>query len=100
MSEIVEFVEEVCGIYFRSILLPQAGMRVTQHMHDHDHATFVGAGKVRVWVNDVWKGDYEGGKAVEVKAGCRHEFLSLESNTRLACVHDVASAESVKAKGL
>jgi hypothetical protein len=60
MSELVEFVEEVAGHYFRSILLPRAGMRVPQHTHDHDHAT----------------------------------------GTRLSCIHDVASATSIKKKGL
>jgi quercetin dioxygenase-like cupin family protein len=100
MSEIVEFVEEVCGLYFRSILLPRAGMRVPQHTHDHDHATLVCAGAARLFIDDQPSGDYYAGHAVPVKAGKHHAFEALEPNTRLACIHDVASAMSIKKKGL
>jgi mannose-6-phosphate isomerase-like protein (cupin superfamily) len=96
----VEFVEEVAGIYFRSILLASAGDTVPQHSHDHDHATFVGSGKARVWVDGVWQSDVVAGHAIEIKAGRSHVFQALEPNTRLTCVHDVASAESVKRKGV
>lgn len=95
----VEFIEEVCGLYFRSILLNK-GTLVPQHVHDHDHATYIGSGSARVWVNGQHMGDFPAGHAVPVKAGCFHQFEALEDGTRLACVHDVASADSVKAKGL
>lgn len=96
----VERIEEVCGLYFRSVLLERVGTVIPQHSHDHDHATFVGAGKARAWVDGVWYGDYEAGRAIPIKAGRKHVFQALEPMTRLACVHDVASAESVKEKGL
>jgi hypothetical protein len=95
----VQFVDEVCGIYFRSIILERAGQCVPQHVHDHDHATFVGSGKARVWIDGEWDGDYTAGHAIAIKADKKHVFQALEDNTLLACVHDVASAESVKRKG-
>lgn len=94
----VERIEEACGLYFRSVLLEKAGTVIPQHRHDHDHATFVGAGRARGWANGAWIGDKGAGEAFEVKAGCAHVFQALEPNTRLTCVHDIASAESVKAK--
>lgn len=93
----VEYIEEAAGLYFRSIVLEQFET-VPQHSHDHDHATFVGSGAARVWVDGVWKGDYIAGRAVEIKAGRKHVFQALSPYTRLTCVHDIASAESVKAK--
>jgi quercetin dioxygenase-like cupin family protein len=96
----VERIEEVCGIYFRSVLLEKAGVVIPQHVHDHDHATFVGSGRARVWIDGVWSGDYGAGWAVPIKAGCYHVFQSIEPMTRLTCVHDIESAESVKKKGL
>lgn len=99
-DEVVEFIEEVCGIYFRSVLLAKAGMRIGQHVHDHDHATYCGSGRARMVVDGVTQGEVCAGRAVPVLAGKRHEFIALEDNTRLTCVHDVASAESIKAKGL
>lgn len=100
MNEVVEFVEEVCGIYFRSVVLPRAGMSIAQHAHDHDHATYIGAGAVRMFVDGTPVGDFCAGQAVAVLAGKRHSFQSLEPGTRLTCVHDVASALSIKKKGL
>lgn len=99
MSEIVEFVEEKCGLYFRSILLNK-GDSGEQHIHDHDHATYCGNGAASLFVDGDWKEDVRAGHAVEVKAGKKHRFLALEDNTRLTCVHDVASADSIKRKGL
>ncbi len=96
----IEFIEEVCGIYFRSVVLPTAGMRIDQHVHDHDHATYCGQGAARLLVDGEDAGIVVAGRAIEVKAGRHHEFISLEANTRLTCVHDCASADSIKEKGL
>lgn len=100
MSEIVESIEEVNGLYFRSVLLPKAGMRIAQHTHDHDHATLVGQGTAALYIGGVLSGIFEAGRAVPVMAGQYHAFEALADNTRLTCVHDIASAESVKEKGL
>jgi quercetin dioxygenase-like cupin family protein len=97
---VVEFVEEKAGIYFRSVLLAKAGTVIPQHVHDHDHATFVGSGSVRLWVDGEWAGDVKAGHAIEIKAGREHLFQSLADNTLLACIHDVASATSIKEKGI
>lgn len=94
-----EFVDEVCGLYFRSVILDE-GQYITQHSHDHDHATYCGSGKARFWVDGQWSGDVEAGKAVAISAGRAHAFQALEPNTRLTCVHSVESAESIKKKGL
>lgn len=100
MSEIVEFVDEVCGLYFRSVLLPDAGMRAPQHTHDYDHATLIGSGAARLYVDGVCVGEFMAGSAVPIKAGKYHTFESTEPSTRLTCVHDVASATSLKQRGL
>lgn len=99
-DEIVELVDEVCGIYFRSILIPKAGTLVRQHAHDHDHATYCGSGRAAMFVNGVMVRHVDAGQAVAVKAGQEHSFAALEDNTRLTCVHSVESAESIKRKGL
>ena len=99
-GEIVERVEEACGIYVRSIFLESPEMIVPQHVHDYDHATYVGAGKARVWVDGIYLGDFAAGQLIPVIAGKLHEFMSLEAGTRLACIHDVASAESAKTVAL
>lgn len=90
---IVETIHDICGLYFRSILVETAGERVEQHAHDHDHATLCGSGSAQYWENDIHVGDVKAGGAVLVRAGQKHAFVTLEDNTRLTCVHDIASAE-------
>lgn len=99
MDEIVEFVDEVAGIYFRSILI-NAGVVVPQHVHDYDHATYCGRGRAAMYVNGEFVMEVVEGRAVSIEAGKHHEFLALEDNTRLTCVHDARSAAMVKEKGL
>lgn len=99
MAELIEWIDECGGIYFRSIVL-QKGDKATQHVHDHDHATYIGSGSVRMWANGGDEGIFKAGRPVLVMAGVRHEFEALEPDTRLTCVHDAKSAESVKSKGL
>lgn len=102
MSEgTIEFIDEVCGIYFRSILLKNRGDEVTQHKHDYDHATFVGSGAVVAFVGeDKCLGEFWGGQAIPIKAGHEHRFVAIVHDTRLACVHSVESANAIKEKGL
>lgn len=100
MSEVVERIEEVCGLYFRSIVLKNTGDLGTKHAHNHDHATLVCSGRARFICDGVVQGDYDAGTALLITAGRLHQFQALEPNTRLACVHDVASAQAIKEKGL
>lgn len=95
MNEIVEFADEVAGLYFRSVLLP-IGVKIPQHRHPYDHATYCGSGSAVMYVDGKRTRLVEAGQAVEIKANSFHEFESLENNTRLTCVHDTKSAESIK----
>lgn len=99
MIDLVEFVEEVEGIHFRSIFLPFKGMRCEQHKHDVSHPTYCGSGKARLYVEGRFAGDVEAGHAVAVKAGKHHFFEAIEDNTRLTCVFDAARAEELTGKG-
>lgn len=90
MDQPVEFIDEVGGFLYRSILLKKAGTVIPQHKHDTDHNTLVCAGKGRLWVNGKCRGDYEAFSAVEVKAGDEHLWQALEANTRLTCQFDTS----------
>lgn len=97
---IVQFVDEIAGIYFRSILIPEAGEKIEQHVHPYDHATYCGSGRARLYVNGIFQCDVEAGQAIEVKANLHHQFEALEPNTRLTCVHNTQSAAFIKESGI
>lgn len=90
---IVETVHaDIAGLYFRSVLLPQAGTYIPQHIHPYDHATYVGSGSVELRIDGLVAGRFQAGQAIFVGSGKLHEFLSLEPMTRLCCVHHTESA--------
>jgi quercetin dioxygenase-like cupin family protein len=100
MNELVEYIDEVCGLYFRSILLPVSGIKIPTHKHPYSHATVIGSGKVRLYVDGEVYGIYVAGQIIELKANKEHLWESMEPNTRLFCVHDTRSAEFIKKAGL
>lgn len=90
---IVEMIQaDVAGLYFRSVLLVESNTIIPQHVHDYDHATFVGSGSVRLFINGKPSGDYHAGTAITILAHQQHVFCSLEPMTRLCCVHHTESA--------
>lgn len=89
----VEYLADIGGLYFRAILLKNAGATVPQHVHDYSHVTLVAAGAARLWVDGVWKGDFAAFQALDIEANKEHLFQSLEANTRLVCVHQVSAVE-------
>lgn len=87
MDQPVEYIEEVAGLYFRSILLEDTGSRVPQHKHDHDHATLVASGTALAWADGKYLGAFKAPQAIAIRADVEHIFEAQEPNTRLVCVH-------------
>ena len=73
------------GIYFRSVLVNRRDY-VSQHVHTHDHATYVGKGRCQLWEDGRDRGIFTEGDVIEIKAGAVHKFDILENETRLVCV--------------
>ena len=100
LEPVIEFIDEVGGLYFRSILLRNRGDTAAQHTHEYDHVTYVGNGCVVAYADEECIGEVWAGHAIEIKAGIPHKFVAILPDTRLTCVHNVESANAIKAKGL
>lgn len=85
----VEFVDEVCGIAFRSTIV-QKGKCIGQHAHPYAHATLCGSGAARLWVDGVFREDIRKGQAVQIEAGYVHIFQALEDDTLLSCITEIS----------
>lgn len=94
MSLTVENIElpevEFCiqdGIFIKQMFLENAGQFVPQHSHTYEHASMLASGSVRVWQDDKWVGDFSAPMPINIPAGCKHTFMSLEPNTVVYCIH-------------
>jgi quercetin dioxygenase-like cupin family protein len=63
------------------------GIFIKQHSHTYDHASMLASGSIRVWQDDVLVGDFVAPHPIEIKAGIKHTFASLQPNTVVYCIH-------------
>lgn len=91
MDDLVDGVEIVCtdGLFIKQMLIKQKNVLVPQHKHKYPHHSMLAAGSVRVWCDGEYKGDYTAPKAIFIKENSWHEFLSLEPNTIIYCIHRI-----------
>jgi hypothetical protein len=82
----------VDGVFIKQMHIPKAGSYIPQHSHQHDHASMVARGMVRVWIDGalddrVRGGEYVAPTAIFIAAGRKHLFLALENDTVIYCIH-------------
>lgn len=88
-----EYIDDVCGVYFRGHCLDKRGMKFHQHSHDYAHATLIATGGLRVWVEGKHIGDFMAPKAIAIEAGKLHDFQALADETWFYCVHNLNGEE-------
>lgn len=76
------------GIFIKQMLMRDAGIFVPQHSHKYDHTSMLAAGSISVWCDDVYVGDFVAPRPINIKAGTKHTFKSLEPNTIIYCIHN------------
>ena len=86
----------VDGVFTKTFVLPLVGSMVPQHAHASSHLTAVVKGAIRVWVNGKLDRDYRAPEGVVIPAGDLHNFLTLEPDTTLMCIHDVSGDCAVR----
>lgn len=86
----------VDGVFVKQMYLAQPGMLVPQHAHTYAHLTMLAAGSVRVWRDGDLLGDFVAPAAIEIPAEAKHSFLSLQEETILYCLHNIARAGAVE----
>ena len=82
-------------LYVRQISIPKRHSLIPQHAHVWDHLTFVARGQVAVTKDNVLDRVYTAPAGIEIKAGVKHSFLTLEDNTVLLCIHSLHGEKQV-----
>jgi quercetin dioxygenase-like cupin family protein len=83
------------GIFVKEMILEKAGTPVLQHAHQTDHISYLAKGSVRVWVEGRLDRDYLAPAPIFIEARTKHEFLSLEDDTLVLCIHNIGASETV-----
>lgn len=82
-------------VFVKQMVIAKTGTLVPQHTHTWDHLSMLAIGKVRVWKDGKYDGDYTAPMAIMIKAGVAHKFLSLVDNTIIYCIHNIAHSGSI-----
>lgn len=88
-------IHTVDGVFLKQYVLPLAGMIVPQHAHAWSHLTMLARGAVHVWKDGVHLGRFDAPRGIEIEAGAKHTFQTIEPDTVLYCVHNLHSADKV-----
>lgn len=84
------------SIFVKSIAIKHKHILVPTHSHEYDHCSFLAVGSIRVWKDGTLLGDYHAPTGIIIDRHTKHEFLSLEDNTLVLCIHNIHSAENVE----
>lgn len=80
-------------IFIKQMPLMKAGDFVNGHAHTYSHTSLLATGKVRMMQGEKHIGDFTAPEGILVPANEQHEFIALEDNTILYCVHNMHEAE-------
>lgn len=84
----VEFAE-VDDIWIRAYTVPKAKSVISQHVHVHDHITFVARGAVEAWQDGELLGEFSAPAIIKIPAGAKHAFKALTDDVSLCCLHNL-----------
>lgn len=85
--EHIEF-HEANGVSVKQIVVPKRGMAVYQHVHDYEHMTLLTNGSISAIIENEPAGIFVAPAVIHVDANRKHEFIALEDNTILWCIHN------------
>lgn len=95
MNEPLIKIGSVSNIYVRQMHFLNAGDIEYGHSHEFDHLSLLSSGKVMSIV-DGKESVFEAPMMIFIKKGIQHEFVALEDNTVLYCVHALRNGDKVE----
>lgn len=78
------------GIGIKQMHAYKRGTKVPQHSHTYDHTSMLALGKVALYANGVYQGVFRAPCGILIRAGVKHEFMTLEDNTIIYCIHNIS----------
>lgn len=88
--------EMVDGIATVSTLIHKAGTYIPQHAHRYPHASIIAAGRVAVWKDGEYLGQFAAPDQIVIAAEVKHLFQAMLDDTVVICVHNVARSGEIE----
>jgi quercetin dioxygenase-like cupin family protein len=83
-------------VFIKQMVVPDRGTVVPQHSHEYDHTSMLAKGSVKVWGDGKYLGVFVSPAGIEIKAGVKHSFLTLEDDTIIYCIHNVSRSGGIE----
>ena len=86
-------------LFIKTVLVHKAGTLIPQHSHKFSHVSLLSVGRMRVWVDDVLKGEYAADpmpKGILIHAGVKHRFETLTDGVVFSCIHALHGTEDIE----
>lgn len=83
------------GVFIKSGSFSKENTVVPQHSHEYDHTSFIAHGSVRAWCENEYLGVFTAPCSIFIKAHAKHTFQTLEPETLILCIHNIARNGSV-----
>lgn len=88
--------EMVDGIATVSTLIHKAGTYIPQHAHRYAHASVIAAGRVAVWKDGEFLGQFAAPQQIVIDAEVKHLFQAMMDNTVVICIHNVSRTGDIE----
>ena len=86
------------GIFIKQMYMYRSGIYVPQHSHKYSHSSMLARGSVRCWKDGKLFGDFTAPTPINIDAGVKHTFMSLEPDTIIYCIHRTDRTGEVEIK--
>lgn len=77
-------------VFIKQITVSGEGVFLPQHSHKWAHSTCIAVGRVKVWKDNEFVGEFAAPKLIYIEARTKHLFQTLTEHTVILCIHNAA----------
>jgi quercetin dioxygenase-like cupin family protein len=94
MSEVKSDMQIAANVFVKMYTMESVGDKIEGHSHTFDHITLLATGSVVMKARGQEK-THVAPKLLITPLGIAHEFVSLEPNTTLCCIHAIREGDGI-----
>lgn len=83
------------GIFVKQMILDAAGTVVPQHSHTYEHLSMLALGRILVWKDGIFFGEFSAPTGIPIAAHAKHTFVSISDQVIIYCIHNIERSGEV-----